>query len=757
MSGHLAQCVCRVARSGVLRALGALGLLALLGWSFLPKPQLLDEVAFSRVLRDRQGGVLRVLRTPDDKFRVHTPLAEISPELIRVLLFQEDRHFQAHPGVNPVSALRAARGAAGLGPAGGGASTISMQLARLRGGLRTRSLSGKLTQMYRALQFERHYTKAQILEAYLNLAPFGGNVEGIGAASLLHLGKPARELSLPECVSLAVIPQSPTRRSPRRGAENPELTAAHARLWTRLGLDPLGAAFVLAPPPRPFRAPHFTESLGQGIAGEVVSTLDPSLQQVTERGVSDFLAAQRERGLHNAAVLLVHAPTGEVLAQVGSADFHDAAIHGQVDGTRRRRSPGSALKPFIYALALERGLIHASTILPDAPRRFGDYEPENFDRAFAGPLRAADALARSRNIPAIELASRLGPGTFPQFLRRSGIPLPKPDAYYGLTLALGGAEVTMEELARLYAGLAQGGEAPRLRRVRDSVQPAPQRLFSPEAAFLTLEMLREHPPGAGLPRGIAWKTGTSNGFRDAWCVAVLGEHVLAAWVGNFDGSWNPAFIGRGAAGALLFQLVPALRAAGLELDARPPAAGLNVRRIELCAVSGQPPTPHCRHCAPGWFIPGVSPIARCEVHREVLVDAASGLRVPGDDGTRQLRREIYEFWPHDLLALFRRAGVARRVPPPFLPGSNVPAGVGEAPLILSPAANATVLQREGEPLWLRARAAPDSRKIYWFSDRAFLGTSAPLEPLAWRPAAGPHRLEALDDQGRIASSAVEVR
>lgn len=746
-------------RRAALGALAALALLAALGWWLLPRPTLLEDVGFSRVVRDRQGGLLRVGRTTDDKFRVFTPLAEVAPEFVRVLLFQEDRHFHAHPGVNPFSALRAARGVSGLGPPGGGASTISMQLARLRGRLQTRSLLGKLRQMVRALQYERHYTKAQILEAYLNLAPFGGNVEGIGAAALLHLGKPAAELTLPECVTLAVIPQSPQRRGPRRGQENAALAAAHARLWQRLGLDPLGAEFALSPPPRPFRAPHFTEALGAGAAGQLETTLDPRLQQVTEAAIANFLAAHRERAVRNAAALLVHAPSGEVLAQVGSADFHDASIHGQVDGTRRRRSPGSALKPFIYALALEGGLIHAGTILPDAPRRFGDYEPENFDRAFAGPLRAGDALARSRNVPAIELCARLGPHAFPQFLRQAGVQLPRSDAHYGLTLALGGAEATMEELVRLYGALANGGEQRPLRRLRElpGGSARGQRLFSPEASFLTLEMLREHPPGPGLPRGVAWKTGTSNGFRDAWCVAVLGEHVLAVWVGNFDGSWNPAFVGRGSAGTLLFQLVPALAAAGLPVDARPPAPGLNVRRVELCAVSGGQPTAQCRHCAPGWFIPGVSPIARCEVHREVLVDAASGLRVPFDDGTRVLRREIHEFWPHDLQLLFRAAGVTRRQPPPFLPGSAAPSGVGEPPRILSPAANATVLQRVGEPLWLRARAAAEIRKIYWFADRRFLGTSAPLEPLAWTPAAGTHQLEALDDQGRVASSAVEVR
>ncbi len=754
-------------------ALAGLGLV----WGFLPKPPLLEDVAFSRAIVDRHGQLLRVTLSRDEKYRLFTPLGEVAPELVNATLFHEDRQFQRHPGVNPFSVARAAWHWLS-GPAQGGASTVSMQLARLRHGLRTRTPAGKLRQMWYALQYERHYSKAQILEAYLNLAPYGGNVEGIGAASLLYFGKTPADLSLPECVTLASIPQSPSRRGPKVGRENPALTTAHARLWERWRavrpeLDPLGGEYAAVASPRVFRAPHFTTVVARETrraSGRVSTTLDLALQQTLENRIAAFVEAREALGIHNAAALLVDVETKEVLAHVGSADFFDRAIHGQVDGTRRARSPGSALKPFIYALALDQGIIHPQTLLSDAPRRFGDYDPENFDRDFSGPIRATEALVRSRNVPAISLSAELARPGFAGFLTRADIALPRGAAGYGLTLALGGAEVTMEDLVRLYAMLGSGGEFGSLRRLAESPTLTGKTALSRESAFLTLEMLRQNrAAGYGANEGtrVAWKTGTSNGFRDAWAIGVFGHYVLAVWVGNFDGTRNPAFVGGENAAPLLLGSIEALRGAGLPIHSQPVPPGLNVRRVELCSVSGQLPTAACRHCAPGWFIPGVSPITSCTIHREVLLDAASGLRVAVDDGTRTLRREVFEFWPHDLLALFRQAGVPRRAAPPFLPGVERTADLTaapdtRAPQILSPRGDLLYLQqiadvsRSDRAITLRAQTAVDARRVYWFADRAFLGSSASLESLPWRPTPGTYRILALDDLGRASTCSVTL-
>ncbi len=754
-----------------------LGLAALLlAWLCLPKPPLLDGVPFSRQVFDREGRFLRLTLAADGKFRLRTPLAAISPYLIQATEWQEDRYYSYHPGINPVAVVRSAwHFCLGGGHTRAGASTLSMQLARLRFGLRTRTVHGKLLQMLRALELERHYSKAQLLEAYLNLAPYGHNVEGIGAATRLYLRKVPSELRRPEAVALTVIPQSPTRRAPHVARENPALTAAQNRFYDHQPTtDPLDQEYRLVAAPRAFPAPHFTtQALAQPGTDDLRTTLDLDLQRSLETTVRRYLAANAARGFVNASALLVDTRRLEVLAQVGSANFDDPAIDGQVDGTRRPRSPGSALKPFIYALAMDQGLIHPLSLLSDAPHRFGDYNPENFDREFVGPITAADALARSRNVPAVALAARLHQPTLYGFLQGAGVRLPREENYYGLALALGGSEVTAEDLARLYAALANQGQWRPLRRALDAPTEPARRACSPEAAFLTLDMLgRIPPPGGSAPDPafpVFWKTGTSHGFRDAWCVGVFDHYVLTIWIGRFDGLGNAGFVGRTAAAPLFFHVVDSLRAAGIAHGSpHEPPPGANLRRVELCAVSGQLPTAACRHRTQGWFIPGVSPIEPCTIHREILVDVASGLRAPFDDGTRPLRREVYEFWPTELRELFTRAGLPRRVPPPFLPGT---VGEGSAALtvrpggrlrIQSPRAGTVYELRADDPGGgqpaLSAQTEADATRVYWFEGRSFLGQSTPREPLAWSTAKpGTWRLTALDDHGRADTCSVTLQ
>ena len=742
-------------------------------WLALPKPPLLEGIDFSTRVRDRNGNVLRVTLTADQKYRIWTPLKEISPALIDATVHFEDKYYGKHPGINPVPLVRAARNLAVSGHTRAGASTITMQLARLRYHLRTRTVAGKLRQIIYALELERHYSKAQILEAYLNLAPYGRNIEGVGAASEIYFSKTAARLSGPEAVALSVIPQSPTRRALIVGRENERLTAAQQRWYSRASEQevPLLTFRAEARARAQLTAPHFVQRvLESRVAGsETRTTLDLSLQQILEKRVVDYLAQNRQRGIENAAALLIDFQTMEVLAQIGSSDFSKPEIQGQVDGTRRPRSPGSTLKPFVYALALDQGRIHPLTLLKDAPRSFGDYNPENFDREFLGPIRASDALARSRNVPAVTLASELAHPTFYEFLRNADVSLPKPASFYGLSLPLGGAEVTMEDLVRLYAALANGGQLQPLRRLLN--EPAAKshvRLVSPEAAFLTLDMLGKIPrPGmtnADLARTapVFWKTGTSHGFRDAWSVAVFDRYVLAVWIGNFDGKRNASFIGRTAAAPLLFQMIDGLRATKpSRAEPHLPAPGLNLKRVEFCAVSGQLPTAACPHRTESWFIPGISPIATCDVHREVLVDAATGLRVDQDDGTRVLKREVYEFWSSDLLALFERAGVPRKLPPPFLPtmDNELLARGGHPPKINLPANDMTLSQNSMNTAGIPLRAETESgvRKLYWFADKTFLGACDAHEVLCWKPAPGVYQLTALDDHGRSGSRSVTLR
>ncbi len=766
---------------------GAAVTVAMVAWLLLPAPPpLFDGVSYSREVRDAKGRLLHVTLTSDQKYRIKSRLNEVSPSLIEATLSYEDRHFWQHPGINPVSAARSTWHFCRTHAAYGGASTISMQLARLRYRMNSKTIAGKLVQMVRALQIERHYSKDQILEAYLNFAPYGRNIEGVRAGSLLYFGKEPAQLTMHEAIALSVIPQSPYRRTPRADRPNQALISAEMRLLARMkgrkefnDREPRGVsddADDFTPrieAKRATTAPHFVRCVlaEPSAQGEIRSTLDLDRQRMIERRITAYLEVNRRLGLRNAAAMLVDCRTMGVLAQVGSASFFDDKIGGQVDGTRSRRSPGSTLKPFIYALGLEQGIIQPLSIVKDAPRRFGDYSPENFDGEFAGPISATDALVRSRNLPAVWLASELSHPSLYDWLKRGGVQLPHEESYYGLALPLGDGEVTMEELVRLYAALANDG---RLRPLRRTL-PSPEgergsRLLSPEAAFLTLDML-SHNPRPGLSdtagdEGVCWKTGTSHGFRDAWSIGVFDHYVLAVWIGNFDGQRNPAFIGRTCAGPLFFQIVDAMRAEGrAHLGPRQPPAGANLQRVELCAVSGQIPIAVCTHRVTGWFIPGISPIMSCEVHRVILVDVDSGLRVPVDDGTHRIRREVYEFWPSDLMALFEKSGLPRRRPPPFLPETQgsieAAARGGKAPKILSPQSgriyalgNST---DEGSGISLKAQTDGDVARIYWFANRAFLGTSSADAVVSWKPSPGTYRVVALDDHGRTAASVAVIQ
>ena len=757
-----------VIQSSWVGSLALLGMTAFGVWLALPKPQLLDGVSFSRYVRDRNGKLLRVTLTSDQKYRIWTPLKEISPSLIDATLRYEDKYYRHHFGVNPIALVRSVLNLL-PGGAHSGASTITMQLARLRYHLHTRTLTGKFVQIIRALELERHYSKNEILEAYLNLAPYGRNIEGVGAASQIYFDKTAARLTTPESISLSVIPQSPSRRAMFVDRDNRSLNAAQDNWYGRARIDIEESARMFsarAQAERIFFAPHFVQQVVASARdrNEIVTTLDLAKQQLIERRIADYVRTNRNRGIQNAAALLIDRRTMDVLAQVGSADFSNAEIQGQVDGTRASRSPGSALKPFVYALALEQGLIHPLSILSDAPHSFADYNPENFDREFVGPIRASDALARSRNLPAVELASQLHHPTLYEFLRGAGVKLPRSEALYGLALPLGGAEVTMEDLVRLYAALANNGELRPLRRTSgDPIAQRGRSIMMPEAAFLTLEMLNLPRPEIGYPDRsgpVFWKTGTSHGFRDAWSIAVFNHYVLAVWVGNFDGRANATFVGRKAAAPLLFQIIDSLRATWPEPnEPHLPPPGANLKRVSFCAISGDLPGKYCTQQIEGWFIPGISPIQTCDVHQEVLVDAASGLRVARDDGTRQLRREVYEFWPTELLSIFRRAGVPRKLPPPFLPGTETEfvARSGNAPRIISPADGRKIVLTSAGTVALQAKTDADVREVYWFAGNTFIARTNPQNVITWKATAGHYELTALDDHGRAGSSAVTVQ
>jgi penicillin-binding protein 1C len=749
----------------------------LAGLRLWPHKPLAARVPLSTAVWSADGELLRVTLAADDQYRLWTPLARMSPALVDAFLLKEDRWFYWHPGVNPAALFRAAGRTYGGGGRQGG-STITMQLARLLYGLRTRSVAGKLRQIGTALWLETRYSKRELLEAYLNLAPFGGNVQGVGAASLIFFGKTPDRVTLGEAVTLAVIPQSPAARS-GRAARQEMLLQARARLaglWTarrrvtESEQRQLESAIDARPAfAMPWAAPHFVDALlseRPARGARIDTALDAGLQRLVERQTRRYVDQYGERGIRNASVLLVDAREMSVRAWVGSADYWSESIDGQVDGVLAKRSPGSALKPFVYALALDQGVLHPRTILRDAPSSFGPFTPENFDGRFVGPIAAEEALVRSRNVPAVWVATQLREPTLYGFLQSAGISRMKPESFYGLALALGGGEVTMEELAGLYGMLANQGV---LRQVHTTPHGPEEgaRLLSPEAAFITLDMLRHNPrpddDGAPALRGrwpVAWKTGTSWGFRDAWSAGVVGRYVLVVWIGEFSGKGNPSFVGVDAAAPLFFRIADALNAARVDEavpESKPPAG---VSRVAVCAESGDLPNAWCPHTVETWYIPGKSPIRVSQLHRAVAIDIATGRPACPPYSPATTRMEVFEFWSSDMLRLFREAGIPRRTPPAM--PSCTAEDASETPRIGSPLAGVMYTLRRSRPdaaIALDAGAAADVASVFWFDGSALIGKRAVgAGALAWRPSAeGAHLIRVIDDHGRVAERDVQVQ
>lgn len=727
-------------------------------------------MSFSTAVYDEHHHLLRLTLSHDDKYRLFTPLSQISPQLKEATLLQEDQYFYWHYGLNPWAMFKAGWQTYVVKARRVGASTITMQVARIRFGINSKKLSGKIEQIIRALQFEMHYSKDQILEAYLNLAPYGNNIEGVGAASLVYFNKPISKVGLSEALILSIIPQNPSRRIP----SNKNLKDIRNKLFTRWLVkhpeDKNQESTINLPLDMqtlhslPFIAPHFVNAVLNKSTKQqdIETTLDVHLQAILKRITNRYLARKKGIGVYNAAVLLVDTRDMTVKGLVGSADFFNQAIEGQINGTDIKRSPGSTLKPFIYGLALDQGLIHPNTVLKDVPHSFGSYNPENFDYDFMGPIKAKDALVLSRNIPAIYLASQLNPSLH-RLLEDAQISLLKSESYYGLALSLGGAELTMKELASLYAMLVNDGIWHSLRSRYDEPLDAGKRILSPEASFLVLDMLKNTPRPEShnyQQSAVSWKTGTSSGYRDAWSVGVFGPYVLTVWIGNFNNKANPAFIGKNVAAPLFFELIDAIkheRGPIPSIEKRPEA--MHLVRVEVCKASGLLPTRYCRDTEKTWFIPGKSPIKSDTTYREVAIDKNTGLRTCHFN--ENTRFEVYEFWPSDLLKIFKQAGIQRRSPPPYEPNCTLNGNIGISPQITSPQTELSYILRanstQNTQIPLTAVTDADVASLYWFINDTYLAKTRPDQSFLWTAKAGKFVIRVVDDHGRSDARDISIQ
>jgi penicillin-binding protein 1C len=553
-------------------------------WQRTPSLSLARAEAMSVTVLDRNDRLLRAYTAPDGRWRLPVEAHEIDHRYLAMLLAFEDRRFRSHPGIDPYAIARAGWQLLRHGRIVSGGSTLTMQVARLLTE-HERSAAGKVRQMLRALALERRLSKDQILALYLKLAPFGGNLEGVRAASLAYFGKEPRRLSLAEAALLVTLPQSPELRRPdrfpeaARRARNRVLAHAAAQgvIPREEAMRAMAERMPAARREFPMLAPHLADAEVKRDKERLVHRLsiDAPAQANLERLTREHVASL---GRLSAALIALDHRTGEVVAHVGSPGYLDEERFGAVDMTTAVRSPGSTLKPLIYGLAFEAGLAHPETLIEDRPARFGAYVPKNFDEDWHGTVTIRMALAQSLNIPAVKVLDALGSQRLFGRLGQIGIvPVLPKNAEPTLAIALGGLGLRLRDLAVLYAGLARGGEPVAVVHRRDRGMPKPAaapRLLSPVAAWYVSDILRNAPaPANAKPGQIAYKTGTSYGFRDAWAVGYDGRHAIAVWVGRPDGAATPGLTGRAAAAPLLFDAFGHLSTQRTPLP-RPPSGAL---------------------------------------------------------------------------------------------------------------------------------------------------------------------------------------
>lgn len=626
----------------------------------------------SLVITDRNGVPLREILSQQETRHQWVGLSEVSPHLIFATIIAEDKRFRRHIGIDAVATMRALFDNLRAGRIVSGGSTITQQLARMLNP-RPRTIGAKVLEAAHAVWLEIVLSKDEIIEQYLNRAPYGNQLIGCEAAARMYFGKPAHDLSVAEAAYLTVLPRAPSAFNPYRGKTR--IISRQRNLIAKLGdlgfisadekERALGEPLIILDKRWAFDAPHFIGMLPKGVSGGVLrTTLDSELQKETERLIKAHLTALARHNVTNAAAVIVDNATAEILALVGSGDFFDEETGGQVNGVTARRQPGSTLKPFTYAVALENGYTSAS-ILPDIPLSFptpeGDYSPQNYDRRFRGPVRMRTALANSLNVPAVHLLSQIGVENLLSALHQLGFEsLEKSAEYYGLGLTLGNGEVTLLELAGAYATLARGGVYRPLALVADHDMPKATRVFSPATAYIISDILadddarrmsfgEDSPLNLGFD--VAAKTGTTKNFRDNWTVGYTKNYTVAVWAGNFNAAPMRGVSGVTGAGPLFSDIMTMLaKVKKPEWIKRP--QGIVERKI--CSLSGAKPGENCPTEIEEIFVESRTPHKMCPFHVERIIDTRNDLLATSDcdESWKETRSFVdlpreYHSWAHD--------------------------------------------------------------------------------------------------------------
>ncbi len=734
-----------------------------------------DRVEYSTVITDNKGEVVHAFLTSDQKWRMKTELSEISPLLQKTIVAKEDRHFYSHPGVDFLAVGRAFFYNIFRMRRTSGASTITMQVAKaLEPG--KRNIWSKIREMFRAFQLELKYSKKEILQLYLNLVPYGGNIEGVKAASLLYFKKNPDHLSLAEITSLSIIPNRPGqlvigRNNDRIVKERNKWLHrfAERNVFSQMEIeDALAEPLSASRQTLPKYIPHLSYKLRK-LAGNGASTIqthiDLNTQMKAEKLVEDYVRGQRLKNIQNAALVIIDNVTHQVISYVGSSGFEDTTDGGQVNGAAAIRQPGSTLKPLLYGLCFDEGLLTPKTVITDVAVNYNGFIPVNYDEKFNGYVTIEYALEHSLNIPAVKSLKMLGTEQFIHKLSNCQFKqIQKDKKKLGLSMILGGCGTSLEELTTLFSSFANEGNFFATSYSNFDNSPKAQRLMSPAACYMVNDILsRVNRPDfpinwaatEHMPK-IAWKTGTSYGKRDAWSIGYNKRFTVGVWVGNFSGVGNPDLSGANVATPLLFKIFNSIDYDSDEGWFSQPA-DCDIQQV--CSETGLVPSLHCDHLTTDLFIPLISSTKPCDNFEELMISPDEKMSYCRSCAPASgYKKKWYKLTGPDMQSWYDDHRIRYERIPPHNPYCEA-IFRGSAPVIESPSNGTEYLinKKNPEPLELVCKTANDADRVYWYINDHFYKSCSPAEKQFFLPTEGQVKISCTDDKGRNRNVKILVR
>lgn len=731
-----------------------------------------DKIEYSTIITDSKGEVVNAFLTKDQKWRMKTELDEISPLLRKTIIAKEDKYFYHHPGVNFFAVGRAAFRNIFRMKRTSGASTITMQVARALHP-RKRTIVAKSIEMFRAFQLEWKYSKDEILQMYLNLVPYGGNIEGVKSASLLYFKKNPDHLSLAEITALSIIPNRPS--SLVIGRSNDRIVKERNRWLQKFADDGVFTKKeiedAMAEPLNAYRTsvphyvPHLSNKMRWHNENNVKTNIILNTQLKLEKLTEDYVRALKLNNIHNAAVVVIDNRTHKVVSYIGSASFADTTDGGQVNGAAAIRQPGSTLKPLLYGLCIDEGLLTPKTIVNDVPVNYAGYAPENYDQKFNGYVTLEYALDHSLNIPAVRGLELLGKDQLVNKLIQCDFTqIRKDQRKLGLSMVLGGCGATLEQLTGLFSAFANDGWYVKPQFLQSDSSPKKIQLLSPAANYMVTEILSKvNRPDFPLnwtatermPK-IAWKTGTSYGRRDAWSIGYNKNYTVGVWVGNFSGTGVPELSGANTATPLLFKIFNTIDYDS-NSDWYEPPKDCELRQV--CSETGLPPGPNCNNLVSDYFIPLISSTRECNHLKEIKISADSSISycetcAPSSGYIKRL----YRVTAPEMQEYFNQNNLAYQHIPPHNPACEK-IFKGDGPRITSPLNGNEyfISKKEPEPLQLTATAGTDVTKLYWYINDQFYKSTNAGEKQFFVPKEGPVKISCTDDKGRNRNIWIRVK